>query len=471
MFITSKEIKTLILRFCEVDSYRTFSFTSGHLGALPLTDDEMRDYLAEGNLPHSLLSQCFIFMLFMLLPLKSYVILFRALLRRHLSPPVRSKKSLIVLSLGGSEDHQDPYFGKLIRHIKQEFDYLKIVGGSKIRTNKYYFVEVSLNRLYLFLAIIIAPAFHLAFLLQILKIQRRIETLSLRKLFVLLALREINSGTTLNQAIIVYALKQHIRQDATLLYPLEGRNWEKLVVESANLLGARTIGYLHCALTPKHLSLINKGFFKKNELPCTLITPGEMAAKFLSRIFVDLNVCQGYFLRGSEGGSNQRARAPYILFALTGDIRETKAILRKISIFAKNIVGIIVIRLNPNASSFSYLRKFTLELGLLLFDPMEAALPQLCIFRSSSVALDYLRKDVVALYLDTGELISNNIFELEDKLLIDSLRLDIDFERNLKLIMEKNPLNHDFNGGKLANYYLDQNFSEKDLSNLLTQND
>ncbi len=471
MFITSKEIKTLVLRFCEVDSYRTFSFTSGHLGALPLSDDEMRDHLAEGNLPHSLLSQCFIFMLFMLLPLKSYVILFRALLRRHLSPPLRSKKSLIVLSLGDSVDHQDPYFGKLIQHIKQEFDYLKIVGGTKIRTNKYYFVEVSLSRLYLLLAIIIAPALQLAILLQVLKIQRQIETLSLRKLFVLLALREINSGTTLNQAIIVYALKQHIRQDATLLYPLEGRNWEKLVVESANRLGARTIGYLHCALTPKHLSLINKGFFKKNELPSTLITPGEMAAKFLSRIFVDLNVRQGYFLRGSEGSRNQRARAPYILFALTGDIRETKAILRKISIFAKNILGIIVIRLNPNASSYSYLRKFTLELGLLLFDPMEAALPQFCIFRSSSVALDYLRKDVVALYLDTGELISNNIFELEDKLLIDSLRLDIDFEHNLKLITKKNPLNHDFNGGKLANYYLDQNFSEKDLSNLLTQND
>lgn len=466
-----QHLKALVCEFCKVDSYRTFNFTSGHLGAMPMTDEEFLCYFTKACLPQSLLIQYFIFGLSLVLPYKNYLILVRTLLRKHLSPPLGSKKSLTVLSLGDTCGFQDPYFGKLLLQTKQEFNYLKIVGGSQIRSSKYHFVEVALSSRLILLAIFIAPVLQLLFLFRLLQAYRQLKGGDKQKLFVLLALSEINSGITLNQTIIVWALRRHITQDTTLLYPLEGRNWEKNIVARANRVNARSLGYLHCALTPRHLSLLHQGFLKKQEWPSMLITPGEMATTLLSKTHVGLNIRQGYFLRGNENSSHNRQRRPYLLFALTGNIPESEEILRNISVFAKSCNTAVVVRLNPNTSSISHLRSFTIGLGLSLYDPKEASLPQLCFFRSSSVAIDYLRNDVVPIYLDTGEFISTNIFNLDGKFSVESVKLDNTFCYNVTRLMIKYPLNLAFDGRRVSNYYLAQDFSSQDLSTLLNLND
>ncbi len=471
MVPTPQQVEALVYAFCQADRSRTFNFTSGHLGNLPMTDEELREFLAYGRLPQKLSVQCLRFVIGWLLPFKSFVITGRALLRRHFSRPLGSSHALCVLSLGDNAVAQDPYFGKLLQQTTRPFDYLKVVGGGLVRSDKYHFVETVLSRVHLCLAILFAPAVQLFFLLRLLQSLERLPDAKVRKLFALLALGEINTGGALNQALIVCAMRRQMRQGRTLLYPLEGRNWEKGVAASAHRAGARSIGYLHCALTPRHLSLLNPGFLEKHEWPNTLITPGEMATQRLAKTHRGLNVRQGYFLRGGKPPSDDPQRGPYLLFALTGNIRESEEILRNIAVFAKSSRQSIVIRLNPNTSTFPYLRQFTLELGLSLYEPKEVALPQLCFFRSSSVAIDYLRNDVVPIYLDTSEFISTNIFELDDKFPIESVRIDSAFGDNVACLMQKHPLGQAFDGRSVANYYLDQEFSERELSALLTSDD
>ena len=467
MVTTLHQVETLAYAFCQADRLRTFNFTSGHLGNLPMSDEECRNFLEHGQLPQSLTTQCLKFAINLLLPLKSYAVLGRALLRKHFSRNSESSTSLAVLSLGDSTAPNDPYLGKLLQQTKQPFDYLKIVGGTVVRTQKYRFVESSLGRSYLCLAIALMPLLQLTFLLRLLQSLSYLQDKNVRKLFALLALGEINTGGALNQALIVRAMRRHMRKRTTLLYPLEGRNWEKAVAASVNSLGANSIGYLHCALTPRHLSLLHPGLLEKHEWPSTLITPGEMAHKLLTKTHADLNVRRGYFLRGGRSPSNNPQRAPYLLFALTGNIRESEEILSNVAVFAHNSGQSVVIRLNPNTSTFPHLRQFTRELGLALYDPKEPTLPQLCFFRSSSVAIDYLRNDVVPIYLDTGELIGTNIFELDGKFPIESVLIDSAFGDNVARLMQKHPLGQAFDGRSVANYYLDQEFSEQDLSALL----
>jgi hypothetical protein len=471
MIPTTQRVEAIVFAFCQADRSRTFNFTSGHLSNLPMTDEELRDFLTCGRLPQKLTTLYLEFVIAFLLPFKSYVILGRALLRRQFSRPIKLSNTLCVLSLGDSATAQDPYLGKLLQQTTVPFDYLKIVGGSLVRSDKYDFVEAALSPLSLCLAMLFAPVVQLIFFCRLMQSLKSLSIGPCRRLFALLALGEINAGVTLNQTLIVSAMRQCMREGRTLLYPFEGRNWEKIVAACAHKVGGHSIGYLHCALTPRHLSLLKPRFVETHEWPDILVAPGEMATKLLSKTHVGVRVRKGYFLRGGRPPSENPKRASYLLFALTGSVSESKKILRNIAIFAKKSGQSVVVRLNPNTSTFPHLRQFTHELGLALYDSREPALPQLCFFRSSSVAIDYLRNNVVPIYLDTGELIGTNIFELDGKFPIESVRIGSGFSDNVNLLIQKYPLGQAFEGRSVANYYLNQEFSTQDLSTLLILDD
>jgi hypothetical protein len=98
--------------------------------------------------------------------------------------------------------------------------------------------------------------------------------------------------------------------------------------------------------------------------------------------------------------------------------------------------------------------------------PGNETLPKICFFRSSSVALDYLKTDVIPVYLSLNEIISNNIFELDNKYQFESIQVDERFNVNLETAMQKLS-SRKINGAEIANYYLDQRYDADQLSALI----
>jgi hypothetical protein len=154
----------------------------------------------------------------------------------------------------------------------------------------------------------------------------------------------------------------------------------------------------------------------------------------------------------------------YILFALIGDIAEAKLIINKIINLQKEVSVPIKISINRNTSSFKDIQKLVMSSGLKIYNPVTCGLPKVCFFRSSSVAIEFMKRGVCSVYLDLNEPISNNIFELDAVFNIESLNIsDITNITVCKYLMRNQPVDW----SKIASYYLDENYSPQDLNQLL----
>jgi hypothetical protein len=192
-----------------------------------------------------------------------------------------------------------------------------------------------------------------------------------------------------------------------------------------------------------------------------------MAFDLLSRIFPDVSIIKGFFLRGSKVAVNAPAKhADLLLFALTGDINESEHIMSHVAGLRLQQNSKLVIRLNPNTSTYVHLANYARKLNLNLYMPSDATLPGLCFFRSSSVAIDYLKADVIPVYLGLNEIISNNIFELDNKYQFENLQVDERFNVNMGAVIDKT-YNQKINGAEAANYYLDQRYDADQLLRLI----
>ena len=231
--------------------------------------------------------------------------------------------------------------------------------------------------------------------------------------------------------------------------PATMRNWEKKIVSNHSKSNCKIVGFIHCAITPRHLSLTSKMFYSLNEIPSIVITPSTMAYKVISKTFKSTRIVRGSFIRGFYTPDNFPIKKNSILFALTSNILESEMIVK--SILKSNLQNRfkVEIRLNPNTSTFKKIKNIIESNNLSLFSGFSKSLPLVCLFRSSSTAIEYLSLGVNPIYINLKSGFSNNIFDLDN--VYNFTELDIDkFDSFLpyKLLYDKKKCI------EISNYYL-----------------
>jgi hypothetical protein len=460
----------LLRQFARADRRREFAFSSGVVGAVPM-DDTAALACAQRGATLSLLALCVRekaqFVIAALLPARNVALLVRTLLRKALNDAPEALHSGSVISVGAQPADADPYFGAFLAASDEPINYLKIVGGFALRAKGWRFIETSLSYPALFGLALQGLLHPLLVLARLAAGAATIEGWRAKLLFIALACRETHRGTAFQGLLTARALGAHVNSEAVrmVIFPMEGRNWEKRLLACINARGARSTGYLHCALTPRHAGLLHPGFFTDAELPTVLRTPGPMAAKAITPAFPAVEVKSGYFIRGDWP---QRTALPpqgeALMFALTGNIGESRRLLQAIARLPAGD-GRPVVRLNPHAASHGRLRHYAQELGLDIW-VAGAAAPRLCFFRSSSVAIGYLRMGVVPIYLDLGEVFSNNSFDVETDRRFERVTLDDGFAAAVSALARKYRSASVADGPALADYYLDQSYQGKVLAGL-----
>jgi hypothetical protein len=469
-------IKELIHAFYEADIAKLFSFTSGHLGALPISDkklvslaqsDDLYQMVDAGML---LVSELVKFIIFTIFPIRNIALIIRTLLRRLYCKKIKSAQTMSVISLGNHSYEKDPYFGVLLSNLDEKFNYLKIVGGFNFKSENYEFIESNLsysNLLKLAMSFFFSPLYVIFYLLNR---SRALKENRNAIIFIILGLKEFNSSVFSNNMIILASIRSWLVNNQTkkILYPMEGRNWEKNIIETMNAKSIYSIGYIHCALTPRHFSLTQKGFYRQHDIPSVIVSNSVMSEKLLSETFPEALVRKGFFLRGSKSfNKNVRQDSNTLLFALTGNIKESCEILSRLAEAEIQKTYKVIIRLNPNTSSFRYLIEYAEKHQFTLYTGKENFLPRICFFRSSSVGLDYLKLNVIPVYLDINEVVSNNIFELDNKYTFSSVKLADSIRSAINAIIENQALLVGQDGFKASQYYLDQNFQLNCLKSLV----
>lgn len=460
----------LLRQFCAADRRRRFSFGSGVAGAVPLRDTELVA-LARGAddaaLRARLAAEAARFLVASLLPLRACGLVLRALLRRLRGGKSASQAARTVVSLGSGTGVADAYFGPFLATETGSCDILRIVGGAATRSPGDPFVESALSAGALARLAVLAVLQPLTVFYEVFEGGRRIADRRVRRLYALLVLLEARSGVLLQNRVIAEALACHLAGGSvrTVLYPMEGRTWEKRLVAQAHAAGARACGYLHCALTPRHAGLLHGGFFERDEIPDVMSAPGAFAAERLAARFPGAEVRARYFVRGERQFPSRRDPG-LLLFALTGNVEESGRILRAAATLGRRGGHRIVVRLNPTTSTYARLCAGAREVGLAVYEDGEPAVPGYCFFRSSSVAIDYLRLGVVPVYLDLGDAIGNNSFELDPGHPFERLGVDDGFAEAAAALVARLGTRGIEGGRALADRHLNRDFEPAKLAGL-----
>lgn len=475
--MTSKTLfLALVQQWAQADRYRHFNFTSGHLNAVSLSDEDIAFTLGL-NAPITNIKlvikgclEALKFIVILFLPIKNASIFIRTVLRKIFNKNTIYSNKLTILSLGNHGYIDDPYFSPLLKAVGCKFNYLKIVGSSVFKSKQYTFVESSLTLIQIFLLMMFVPFFSIVAMCYLFQSSLGVEKFRYRIIYIYLGLKEINLGVTFNSYVISEAIKSVVEKvsDAKFIYPMEGRNWEKKINNRMTAISVYSVGYIHCALTPRHLSLLDHNFTRADEWPSLVITPSVMAYTKISKNPLSKNVVKGFFLRGDESHTQKTVHhSKHLEFVLTANIAESMQIMKFAAALQKEKGYESIIRLNPNSSTYKKLADYAVSQGLELFNKDSNSLPKVCFYRSSSVALDYLKHGVPPIYIEVNDIISYNTFELDNKFGFSSIKLDDDFNDNVDAIIKKSSRLSVADGSKASKYYLDQSYHADDLKNLI----
>jgi hypothetical protein len=439
------------------DKARNYNFTAGHLGIFsnPFITNQAIENIIKNNTSIFFLLCAFTRILFLIIlsiiPLKNLAIFIRALLRKILNKKLKLSNDLLVLSIGSGKPKSDPYLSKILVLLKSQFDYLKVVGGKQVKGLGFNFFEQAFNFFDFAKGFIFIFYSQYVAILNLLIFLFSKKSLVKKLFFINYCLEEIISGALYNNYLLDIFGKRvsKYRCYKKLIFPMEGRNWEKKIVSNLNKSNCKIFGFIHCAITPRHLSLTSKMFYSSNEIPSIVITPSSMAYKLISKIFTSTRIVRGSFIRGLYTPDNFQIKKNIILFALTSNILECELIVK--AILNSNLQNRfkVQIRLNPNTGTFKKLKNIIESNNLSLFSSSANYLPLVCLFRSSSTAIEYLSLGVNPIYINLKSGFSNNIFDLDN--VYNFTQLDIDkFDSYL-------PNKISYNKDKcieISNYYL-----------------
>jgi len=409
------------------DKKRMLNFTSGHLGNFsnPTFFGLINKNITILNYFYLLF--IFFFLLFIsIIPIKNVAFFLRASLRSILNKKIHLHKNYAVISIGEDKPENDPYLSKILTSLDTKFDYFKIVGGSKIKNDGFIFFEQTFGfsdwlKSFIFI-------FSINFLSYFTIFSYLFNKKSIKYKFLYLSnyLDEMISGALYNNYLLnIFGKKiSAINTYDKLIFPMEGRNWEKKIVSYFNKSTIKIIGYVHCAITPRHLSLTNKNFYSPSEVPSIIITPSRMSYSLISKAFTSTKVVNGSFIRESRSFGNLLIDKKYIVIALTSSIKESKTIIN--SIISSNLHKKfkVEIRLNSNTNTYSSIKMLIRNNNLRLYSEPIKLRPIICLFRSSSTAIEYLRMGVNPIYITLNSGFSNNIFDLDNTYNFTSLDID-----------------------------------------------
>ncbi len=434
-------------KISSLDKLRRFNFTSGHIGAFPnvFTLDKNIDELTSKNI-ETFVFLCtvtrLIFLLVLsLIPIKNLFLFIRALLRKILNKNISYSNEYIVISVGDQSANRDPYLSKILITLNLKYDYFKIVGGKKIRAKEFIFFEQTF-KIFDFLKI-----FTSIFLVQYATISALLlfifskNTTGTKLFFLRFSLEEMLSGALYNNYLLdMFGKKINVYGNyKKFIFPMEGRNWEKKIISNQNNFKCKYIGYIHCAVTPFHLSLTSKKFYNSNETPSVIITPSTMVYNLISRIFINSAIIDGSFIRGSDLPENLLVDKKLILIVLTSYIPEAKVIIESIVSSGLHKRYKIEIKVHPDPVTSKIIIKLVNQNKLSLFTGFSNFKPLVCLFRSSSIAIEYLRIGINPIYINLHSGFSNNIFDLDN--VYNFTRLDIDKFKSFvpsKILYKKN---------------------------------
>jgi hypothetical protein len=432
------------------DKARNFNFTAGHLGAFSnpfIVDRVIAKLIINKKISaffflHTITRIIFLLIL-SIVPLKNLTLFIRALLRKILNKKLELPKKFLVVSVGAEKAENDPYLSKILLLLKSDFDYFKIVGGTRVKNSEFIFFEQ------VFGLLDFIKIFSFIFFNQYLAISSLFIFLFSKKsmgekfFYINYCLEEIISGALYNNYLLDLFGKRIKKYDRykKLVFPMEGRNWEKKIISNLNKSKCKTIGIIHCATTPRHLSLTSKMFYDSNEVPSIVMTPSTMAYNVISKVFTSAKVIKGSFIRGTNPPSNLTVEKNSIVFALTSNFIESKMIIK--SILDSNLQNRykIEIRLNKNTRTFKKIKKIIDTNNLILFTSFSNnnTKPLVCLFRSSSTAIEYLRIGVNPIYICLNSGFSNNIFDLDNTYNFNKLDIDdLDIFSPTKVAYSKN---------------------------------
>lgn len=475
--------KKVLLNFSTLDYKNNFSFTSGNLSALSIDDGTLKNLLFAKNWVWCVtrvfyfFKECANFILYTVIPIKNIGILLRTLLRFTCNvKPQQKSHDVAILSLGNSCRDKDAYFKPLLAALKGNYHYFKIVGGKSFLTEKFTYIESLLawhDFLKFSLYVFLSPIVDVVYLLRG---AVKIHDAKLRVVYLILGLRDINRGVVVQNKLIHKSIQSLLScreyNFEKVIYPMEGRNWEKNIVKTLNTTSLTSIGYVHCILTPRHLSLLEVGFYREREFPSVILTPSEMTFNLIKKSFKDVMVKRGFFLRGSGAKLNNKMTISQskILFALTSDRNQSRKIIEHISNSKLLKKYDVIVRPNKNSSTYQALYAYAKSLGLNLYSDLSPSLmaPAICFFRSSSVALDYLKNGSAPVYLRFNDEVSNNVFELDDRIKCQEVTVGKNFEFEIGVILSRKNFVEQFTGGEvISNYYLNQSYNDQELLELL----
>ena len=435
------------------DKKRLFNFTSGHLGNF--SNLKFLDITNNKNITIFKYLYLIFKLLFLLalsfIPIKNLVFFLRALSRKILNKKLCLNKNIAVISIGADNAKNDPYLSKILLLLNIKFDYFKIVGGKRIKNDEFIFFEQTfglIDWLKSFISI-----FSIQFLSYFSLLTYLLSKNSLKYKFLYLSnsLDEMISGALYNNYLLSIFSKRisYINTYNKLIFPMEGRNWEKKIVSNINKSRTKIIGYIHCAITPRHLSLTTKNFYRSNEIPSTIITPGNMAFTVTSKVFKSAKVINGSFIREGKSFGNLPIDKNYIVFALTSSINESRLIINKVISSKLHLKFRVEIRINPHTNSYGSIKKLIKRNNLNLYSELMTSKPIVCLFRSSSTAIEYLRIGVNPVYISLNFGFNNNIFDLDSIYKFTRIEIDnFDSFVPTKVVYSKNKCT------EISNYYL-----------------
>ena len=415
------------------DKARNFNFTAGHLGAFSepfVADQTIKKLIIDKKIStffflHTIIRITFLLIL-SILPLKNLVLFVRALLRKVLNKKLKLFNEYLVISVGSGSIENDPYLSKILLLLKSDFDYFKIVGGRQVKNSEFIFFEQAFG------LIDFIKAFSFIFFSQYLAIYSLFifmfskKSIGEKLFYINYCLEEVVSGSLYNNYLLDLfgkIIKKYDRYKK-IVFPMEGRNWEKKIISNLNKSKCKSIGFIHCAITPRHLSLTTKMFYDSNEIPSLVITPSTMTYNQITKVLKSSRVIKGSFIRGSNPPNHLSLEKNSIVFALTSNFLESKMIIE--SILKSNLQNRykIEIRLNHNTHTFTKIKKIIDDNNLILFTGFSDTKPIACLFRSSSTAIEYLRIGVNPIYIYLNSGFSNNIFDLDNAYNFKKLNID-----------------------------------------------
>ena len=412
------DVLDFITTLNKIDEYKIIHLSSGNLNQ----SYRLEDIWLKKNFEFT---QILFFIFISIFPIDLFIVFIRVSLRKFFSNTIDIKNfSLLKFSIG---ERKSKNFDSYLGYISSSDLIIRFIPGFKFKIKDDFFIESFINIKSLFFIPIIFPVRIFIFI----KYFKKIKIFKKNKIvFLNLLIRSLNSPSFFNFVINNQIIKTILlHKNKQVLFPMEGRNWEKNISTYAKY----SIGVMHTTLTPRHLWLSHP-LYKLHELPSEIIVPGKIYKNMINKLYpIKIHISDIFryqYLEFKKYNNNKLN----VLFSLNSNFKELKIIIDRL--LKLNFLDSVsfYFRPNPNASNYSQISSFIKKNGFQISYDLK---PDICFYRSSAMAINYINCNIPSVYLKLDEFYSHNIFNLTStKLIKEAYLSDLSESLILGLIKE-----------------------------------